>query len=220
MPKFITQLSITGQDFILLFFKIQSHFQFTKDWHQQFQISNLVLKYNCLLFFICKNNPNLNKCLVRCKHCNIYFLTYFCNAGRDDLGCPFGCQEAHRKQQSNIRSADYYRNHKCKKKDLNDRRKNNSFSQTKKITNPKPINKIVPIFYYLHYFISIIERRIIPFHEILYLIIQIIRKAMRQHSLDFHQTTVYNNKSRYSFFLYDNILGRFSEKSYLRVNKC
>ena len=31
------------------------------------------------------------------------------NAGRKDLGCPFGCKEAHRKRQSTRRSVEYYR---------------------------------------------------------------------------------------------------------------
>ena len=176
MPKIISQLSLVSQDFISLFIKIQRHFQFTQDWHQQIQVSNLVLKYYCLIFFICNKSPKLNKCLVRCKHCNIYFFTYFCNADRKDLGCPFGCQEAHKKQQSNIRSTEFYRQHKDKKKVLNARRTNNSFIQTEKTNKPKPLNKIVSIFYYLQFFISLIENRIISFQEIVSLIIQIIKR--------------------------------------------
>jgi hypothetical protein len=43
---------------------------------------------------------------------------------RQDLRCPFGCREGHRKAQSNGRSAAYYRSKegRKKKRDLNQRR--------------------------------------------------------------------------------------------------
>ena len=43
---------------------------------------------------------------------------------RQDLGCPFGCREAHRKQRSSARSAAYYQSSEGRKKkqDLNQRR--------------------------------------------------------------------------------------------------
>jgi hypothetical protein len=43
---------------------------------------------------------------------------------RKDLGCPFGCSEAHRGQESTRRSAAYYRTKegRKKKRDLNQRR--------------------------------------------------------------------------------------------------
>jgi hypothetical protein len=43
---------------------------------------------------------------------------------RKDLRCPFGCSEGHRKEQSNGRSAAYYRSKegRKKKRDLNQRR--------------------------------------------------------------------------------------------------
>ena len=34
----------------------------------------------------------------------IFFLTDARNAGRQDLGCPFGCRQAHRRRQSTRRS--------------------------------------------------------------------------------------------------------------------
>lgn len=53
--------------------------------------------------------PELRRCLCRCRHCRIFFLADPRNAGRRDLGCPFGCQQAHRKQESTRRSVGYYR---------------------------------------------------------------------------------------------------------------
>jgi len=63
-------------------------------------------------------------CLARCRHCRIFFLTARCNRGRTDLFCPFGCREAHRKQQSHQRSQAYYRTEegRKKKRDLNRKR--------------------------------------------------------------------------------------------------
>lgn len=64
-------------------------------------------------------------CLARCRHCRIFFLTARCNRGRQDLSCPFGCREAHRKQQSHQRSLAYYRTEegRKKKRELNRKRR-------------------------------------------------------------------------------------------------
>jgi len=83
------------------------------------------LEYYLLLRSVLRAKPHLRTCLCRCRHCRIFFLTHPCNANhRHKLRCPFGCREAHRKQQSNRRSVDYYRDPKGKKKKsaLNQRR--------------------------------------------------------------------------------------------------
>ena len=59
----------------------------------------LVLEYYLLLRSVLRAKPFLRACLTRCRHCRIFFLTDPRNAGRRDLGCPFGCREAHRKQR-------------------------------------------------------------------------------------------------------------------------
>jgi len=175
MPISATQVS---KLFTLLFIKIQLHFVFTPDWHKQPQVSQLVSEYYCLLFLICKENPKLSKCIVRCKFCQIYFITNFCTAGRNDLGCPFGCKEANRKEKSNARSSKYHRDHKDKKKKLNENRYRHSSKKKRKK------EKINPTFRYLHIIISYIERRAISFEEILSLIIKSIKflKKQRQHT--------------------------------------
>lgn len=77
--------------------------------------------------------PHLRRCLKRCRHCRIFFLTDPRNAGRKDerevgrkdLGCPFGCRQAHSQQQSTRRSVAYYQTDKGKEKKqkLNQRRR-------------------------------------------------------------------------------------------------
>ena len=68
--------------------------------------------------------PELQPCLKRCLHCGIVFLTHPRNAKRNDLRCPFGCREEHRKRCSTERSVAYYRTKegKFKKKIQNDKR--------------------------------------------------------------------------------------------------
>jgi hypothetical protein len=68
-----------------------------------------VLEYYVLLRSLLRAKPHLRPCLVRCRHCRIFFLTHPGNRGRQDLGCPFGCREAHRRQGSQQRSQAYYR---------------------------------------------------------------------------------------------------------------
>jgi hypothetical protein len=87
-------------------------------------VTALVLEYYLLLRSVLRAKPRLRACLSRCRHCRIFFLTDPRNAGRRDLGCPFGCREAHRQQQSTRRSVAYYRDPKGKKKKcvLNQRR--------------------------------------------------------------------------------------------------
>jgi hypothetical protein len=69
-----------------------------------------------LLRSVLRTKPLPRRCLVRCRHCGIFFLSSPCNGARKDLGCPFGCRLAHRRRQSTIRSVAYYRDPKGKKK--------------------------------------------------------------------------------------------------------
>jgi hypothetical protein len=78
-------------------------------WYRGEKVAALVLEYYVLLRSILRAKPLLRKCLCRCRHCRIFFLSHPRNAGRCDLGCPFGCREAHRRKESIRRSTDYYR---------------------------------------------------------------------------------------------------------------
>ena len=73
---------------------------------------------------VLRDKPELRKCLTRCRHRRILFFTHPRNAGRRDLGCPFGCRQARRKQSAKQRSIEFYRSDagKIKKRNLNARR--------------------------------------------------------------------------------------------------
>ena len=104
--------------------QIQAHFHFRPDWYREGEVRALVMQYYVVLRSVLRSRPDLRRCLSRCRHCRIFFLTHPRNAGRSDLGCPFGCREAHRKQRSTERSVTYYTTAegKVKKKMQNGRR--------------------------------------------------------------------------------------------------
>jgi hypothetical protein len=87
-------------------------------------VRGLVLAYYVVLRTALGSRRHLRGCLKRCRHCRIFFLTHPRNQRREDLGCPFGCRDAHRAGRSAERSAAYYRTPagKTKKKGLNGRR--------------------------------------------------------------------------------------------------
>jgi hypothetical protein len=72
-------------------------------------VRDLVLAYYYALRTALRTRQHLRGCLARCRHCRIFFLAHPRNRGRDDLGCPFGCRDAHRRRHSAERSAEYYR---------------------------------------------------------------------------------------------------------------
>ena len=84
----------------------------------------LVLRYYVVLRSLLRSQSHLRRCLRRCRHCRIFFLTHPRNARRSDLGCPFGCREAHRQRRSTERSVAYYTTleGKAKKKMQNGKR--------------------------------------------------------------------------------------------------
>lgn len=106
--------------------KIQEDFQFCSDWYRRStSIRELVGQYYVVLRSLLRQRPELRSYLCRCRHCRIYFLTHPRNARRRDLGCPFGCRQARRRQNSTRRSAEYYRSRegKAKKRVHNQRRR-------------------------------------------------------------------------------------------------
>lgn len=84
----------------------------------------LVLQYYVVLRSVLRSQSHLRRCLRRCRHCRIFFLTHPRNARRRDLRCPFGCRQAHRKRRSTARSVAYYTTveGKAKKKMQNGKR--------------------------------------------------------------------------------------------------
>jgi len=103
---------------------MQPCFQFICDWYRKKEVRGIVAQYYWVVRSVLKEKPHLRKCLTRCRHCHILFFTHPRNAGRNDLGCPFGCRQTHRRISSIHRSTEYYRSKegKQKKKYLNDGR--------------------------------------------------------------------------------------------------
>lgn len=137
-------------------------------------------------------------------HCGIYFLTHPRNAKRDDLRCPFGCRDAHRKESLKRRSAEWYRSEKGKKKKkaLNRRRSLKTLSEnsTESLASEELSEQKVPIVQdeskgvfntgtlsYLQMLISLIEGRLVSLDEIT----KMLLKKVRQHSIDRRRRFVY-----------------------------
>jgi len=96
--------------------QIAAHFRFAEDWYRAAPVVGLVLAYYAVLRSVLRAQPELRRCRTRCRHCGIFFLTHPRNAGRRDLGCPFGCRAAHRRRRDNQRTAAYYREEGAREK--------------------------------------------------------------------------------------------------------
>ena len=162
--------------------KIQGYFQFEPGWYRGVEVRDLMLQYYFVLRSVLRANACLRRCLTRCRHCRIFFLTHPCNAGRQNLGCPFGCRDAHRKRDSAKRSIEYYRTPegKFKKKLQNGKRR----AETKAVLNEcGPVGKNLvlpePVLCYLRMVISLIEGRRVSTAEIL----EMLSRILRQHSI-------------------------------------
>ena len=139
----------------------------------------LVLEYYLLLRSVLRAKPFLRACLTRCRHCRIFFLTDQRNAGRRDLGCPFGCREAHRKQQSTRRSVAYYRDPQGRKKksDLNQRRAKTTAPGPAPEPGSAPWNEAMVE--HVRMVSSLIEGRWVSRQEIL----ELLARVLRQHTM-------------------------------------
>jgi hypothetical protein len=136
------------------------------------------LEYYQLLRSVVRTQPPLQRCLSRCRHCRIFFITHPRNAGRQDLGCPFGCQEAHSKQQSTRRSVDFYREHKEKKRLQNGKRQPRSPENQPKAP-PQPAVVGPPpeaVIEHVRVVVSLIERRSVSRPEILQMLARVLRQ--------------------------------------------
>lgn len=133
-----------------------------------------MLSFYVVLRSVLRVKPWLRKCLARCRHCGIFFLADPRNAGRRDLGCPFGCSRAHRQKQSTLRSVAYYREPegKIKKQALNARRRKSS----------PPSNPVVPGRPFLRYLcvvLGLIEGRTVGLREVE----EMLERTARQHRM-------------------------------------
>jgi hypothetical protein len=163
--------------------QIAAHFRFVGDWYRTDPVAALVLAYYALLRSVLRAQPELRRCRVRCRHCGIFFLTHPRNAGRQDLRCPFGCREAHRKHQSNRRSTEYYRDEhgKEKKRAQNARRRK---TPARPPPPPSPVTELPPawprpMLPYLQMVTSLLEGRPVSLAEV----VGMLRRALRQHRM-------------------------------------
>lgn len=147
-------------------------------------MADLVKEYYFVLRGVLRAHSLLRPCLTRCRHCRIFFLTHPRNAGREDLGCPFGCREAHRKRESTQRSVAYYRGEvgrAC-------RRIQNGNRQFSGMPHaPEPPSKSghsdtspgfwpAPMLRYLRMVISLIEKRPVREEEIREMLARVLRQ--------------------------------------------
>jgi hypothetical protein len=165
--------------------RIAEYFQFRPEWYRRDKISALVLEYYFLLRSVLRTKPLLRRCLRRCRHCRIFFLTDPRNAGRKDLGCAFGCKEAHRKQQSTQRSVEYYRGDagQIKKAIQNGKRKAAGASAK---AEPDHAPWKAPLGEHVRLVASLIEGRRVSREEILEMLARVLRqhRMVRQRRID------------------------------------
>jgi len=142
----------------------------------------LVLSYYRVLRSVLRLKPWLRKCLARCRHCGIFFLTDRRNAGRRDLGCPFGCRRAQRQKRSTQRSVAYYREPegKVKKKALNARRPKARPAARPARVAPVPTPRWPPwILNYVRVVVGLIEARRVSLEEV----VAMLERTLRQHRM-------------------------------------
>lgn len=160
---------------------IQERFEFRPRWYREGVIvPALVLAYYALLRSILRTRSELRRCLARCRHCRIFFIAHPRNAGRCDLGCPFGCREAQRRRRSTQRSVEYYRGPegRRKKRQQNSQRRAATTVIAAKLVAavPMPNAEIVE---HVRMVVSLIEGRPVSRAEIA----AMLQKVLRQHRM-------------------------------------
>lgn len=140
-------------------------------------MAGLVLEYYLLLRSVLKARPQLRACLKRCRHCWIFFLTDPRNGGRNDLGCPFGCKQAHRKCRSTQRSVAYYREPEGRIKKAIQNGKRRARAPALPPAPPRPCP--APAVEHVRMVVSLIEGRQVSSQEIL----EMLARVLRQHSM-------------------------------------
>jgi hypothetical protein len=139
----------------------------------------LILAYYVLLRSILRTQPELRRCRTRCRHCRIFFLTHPRNAGRRDLGCPFGCRAAHRRRQSSQRSTVYYQDAPGKEK----KREQNAKRRKPPVATVPPPEAALPwprpIVEYVRMVTTLIEGRAVRLAEVL----EMLTRVLRQHRM-------------------------------------
>lgn len=149
---------------------------------------SLVKQYYVVLRSVRRARAELRRCVTRCRHCGIFFLTHPRNAGRRDLGCPFGCKEAYRKQRSTQRSVQYYGTEegKTKKKIQNGNRRHGEAraDHHRQLPSGRQLERAgvrldAVMVGYVRMVTSLVEARRVSEDEI----VEMLVRVMRQHSI-------------------------------------
>ena len=151
-------------------------------------------EYHWLLESTLNARPHLRRLLCHCRHCGIGFITDPRNAGREDMGCPFGCRQAHRKRESTRRSVEYYRTPegKIKKRAINNSRRPRPETSAED-PQPQPVDSAEahglrtppaprwgePMLRHVRMFCSLIEGRRVGRAEV----VEMLGEVLRQHSM-------------------------------------
>jgi RNase P protein component len=153
-------------------------------------VRDLRRSYYAQIRSLLRARPDLRRCLKRCRHCRILFLTDPRNAGHDDLRCGFGCREAHRRQRDTRRTRAYYRAHPEKKRGLN-RRRYLLTARAEREGGPQPQGETAaPIVHHVRLIVSLIERRPVALDEIL----RMLAQKERQHRMGGGRGTSYGER--------------------------
>ena len=157
------------------------HFHFRPDWYRQGEVCALVLQYYVVLRSVLRSQSQLRRCLRRCRHCRIFFLTHPRNARRRDLRCPFGCRQAHRKRCSAERSVAYYQTveGKAKKQMQNGKRVRSGGERAPAPPEAGALELRAGMVRYVAMVASLIEGRRVGEAEM----IRRLARALRQHSM-------------------------------------
>jgi len=174
--------------------RIATYFRFVEDWYRAAPVGGLVRAYYAVLRSVLRAQPELRRCRTRCRHCGIFFLTHPRNAGRRDLGCPFGCRQAHRRRRDNQRTAAYYREEagRGKKRDLNAKRRKTLAGQGTPAASapgpsslpPPPVEELPSawprtMLPYLQMVCGLLEGRPVSLTEV----VAMLLRALRQHRM-------------------------------------
>jgi hypothetical protein len=143
-------------------------------------VAPVVLAYYVELRSVLRNKPWLRKCQARCWHWGIFFLTDRRNAGRKDLGCPFGCSREHRRGEATRRSVAYYREPegKVKKQTLKGQRRSRGRKASPVLVDPASPS-LRGILAYLCVLVGLIEGRRVERWEV----IGLLEQTGRQHRM-------------------------------------
>jgi len=164
-------------------------------WHRgDLGVALIAAAYLLVLIVAIRLVPGLRQRCTRCVECTIPFVTAVTNQGRQDLRCPMGCRERHRRKHSSVRGTAYYQTPqgKIKKKQQNDSRlranePDAAIKQSSATAAPShPAvgpSREIELLSYLQMLVGAIERRRVEPGEIQALW-EWIKRGLRQHPFE------------------------------------